>query len=118
MEITLKEVDIRGIVVLQDDPPTDVPTVSTGVVPPELKPVASDIVNMNCEVADICSCVEKDPTPLLNAVDGIEIFCGTEKTYYDMKMTCYRLKIGTRTGVKSSSKGGVPPVQRIKRHDF
>jgi hypothetical protein len=65
-----------GLVVLQDDPPIDAPTVSRGVVPPELNLVASDIVNKNCEVACIWSSIEKDPDPLLNADVGIGIFCG------------------------------------------
>ena len=71
-----------GLVVLQDDPPIDAPTVSKGVVPPELKPVASDIVNKNCAVACIWSSIEKDPDPLLNAEVGIVIFCGVPKTYF------------------------------------
>ena len=75
-----------GLVVLQDDPPIDAPTVSRGVVPPELKPVASDIVNKNCEVACIWSSIEKDPAPLLNADVGIEILCGVPKTYSIMKI--------------------------------
>jgi hypothetical protein len=75
-----------GLVVLQDDPPIDVPTVSRGVVPPELKPVASDIVNKNWEVACIWSSIEKDPDPLLNADVGIEIFRGVPKTYSVMKI--------------------------------
>ena len=75
-----------GLVVLQDDPPLDAPTVSRGVVPPELKPVASDIVNKNCEVACIWSGVEKDPDPFLNADIGIGIFCGVPKTYSVMKI--------------------------------
>lgn len=74
-----------GLVVLQDDPPIGAPTVSRGVVPPELKPVASDIVNKNCEVACIWSSIEKDPDPLLNADVGIEIFCGVPKTYSVVK---------------------------------
>lgn len=65
-----------GLVVLQDDLPIDAPTVSRGDVPPELKPVASDIVNKNCEVACIWSSIEKDPDRLLNADIGIWIFCG------------------------------------------
>jgi hypothetical protein len=75
-----------GSVVLQGDPPIDAPTVSRGVVPPELKPVASDIVNKNCEVAGIWSSIEKDPDPLLNADIGNEIFCGVPKTYSVMKI--------------------------------
>jgi hypothetical protein len=92
-----------GLVVLQDDLPIDAPTVSTGVVPPELKPVASDIVNKNCEVACIRSSIEKDPDPLLNADVGIEIFCGVPKTYSVMKiMVVGGKKFWTRTGIKSS----------------
>lgn len=75
-----------GLVVLQDDPPLDAPTVSRGVVPPESKPVASDIVNKNCEAACIWSSIEKDPDPLLNAEIGIEKFCGVPKTYSVMKI--------------------------------
>jgi hypothetical protein len=70
-----------GLVVLQGGPRIDAPTVSKGVVPPELKPVASDIVNKNCDVACIWSSIEKDPDPLLNADIGIGIFCGVPKTY-------------------------------------
>lgn len=66
--------------VLQDDPPLDAPTVSTGVVPPELKPVASDIVNKSCADCGIWSGIENDPVPLLNAEVGIEIFWGVPKT--------------------------------------
>ena len=78
----MTSVHTPGPVVLHEEPPIDAPTVSTGVVPPELKPVASDIVNRNCAAACIWSTIEKDPDPLLNAEVGIVIFCGAPKTYF------------------------------------
>lgn len=77
-----------GLVVLQDDEDSSLDaTVNRGVVPPELKPVASDIVNKNCVVAGSCSCIENNPAPLANADVGIEVFCGNPKTYSVMKIT-------------------------------
>lgn len=50
------------------------------VVPPALNPVASDITITKREPFAIGSWKEYDPWPLLNALSGIEIFCGVPKT--------------------------------------
>ena len=105
--------------VLQDDPPTDAPTVSRGVVPPELKPVASDIVNKNCEVACIWSSIEKDPDPLLNADVGIGKFCGVPKTYFVMKiMVVGGKKIERVRGSKVAEKAVSLLLKELNRHGF
>ena len=53
------------------------PTVKTFVVPPELNPVASDIVSRNCSPFGYGSCgIGYEPLPLLNADAGTDTFCG------------------------------------------
>ena len=53
------------------------PTVKTAVVPPELNPVASDIVSRNCLPFGYGNCgIEYEPLPLLKADAGTDTFCG------------------------------------------
>ena len=67
---------------LQLTVPIDEPVVKTPEVPPEPKPVASDIVSKNCCPAASVSCVEKVPFPSLTskAESGIEMFWAGKKS--------------------------------------
>jgi len=50
------------------------PMVKTAVVPPELNPVASDIVSRNCDPFGYGNCgIEYEPLPLLKADAGTAI---------------------------------------------
>ena len=67
--------------VLQDAPETEEPTVSTSDVPPDAKPVASDIVRRNSWVTGRVSWNEYVPVfaSSLKAESGREMLMGTWK---------------------------------------
>jgi hypothetical protein len=56
------------------DPPCDAPTVKIFVDPPELKPVASDIVKIICWPFGNGIWTGNEPLPSLKAEAGIDMF--------------------------------------------
>lgn len=67
-----------GVAVLHDDCPRERPTVRTSLVPPDAKPVLSDMVTMNCPSAFNGSWSVKLPVLELGTLTflGVSSACG------------------------------------------